>query len=421
MKASSPPTTPDRLRARELRSMQMLATGLLVLMAVLFVAASLGLSRWPALAYLRAFAEAGVAGACADWFAVTALFRRPLGLPIPHTAIIPRNKDRIGAALGGFIADNFLTEAVLQDRLRQLELARWGGDWLNDPRKARRLAIRLAGVLPELLTSGPPGALAELSGSAAMAAARAAPAAPLCAGLLDALCSEGRAQALAERAIEMVGRYLAGHEDDIYKAVVEQAPKWLPRWIDRKIAARIGEGLNKTIQDMADPAHPWREELRQAVEGFSGRLRSDRDLQAQVEAIKLQLLADARLSARGSELWAGLEARIGAELGADRRALGGQLQRAMQATGRWLAEDKAAQAELNALGRAVVTYVIAPRRREIGGFVAQVVASWDARNVADKLELQVGKDLQYIRINGALVGALVGLAVFAIARLFGLA
>jgi uncharacterized membrane-anchored protein YjiN (DUF445 family) len=401
--------------------MRVIATGLLVLMAALFVGASLGESRWPALAYLRAFAEAGVAGACADWFAVTALFRRPLGLPIPHTAIIPRNKARIGAALGGFIADNFLTEAVLQDRLRQLQLALWGGDWLNEPRNARRLAVWLAGVLPELLSSGPPGALAELSGSAVMAAARAAPAAPICAGVLDAWWSEGRAQALAEQAIEMVGRYLAGHEDDLYRAVAEQSPKWLPRWIDRKIAAKVGEGLSKTIQDMADPAHPWRQELAQAVQSFAARLRSDLALQARVEAMKLELLADSRLGAWGSELWVGIEARIGAELRADRHALAGQLQRALQATGRWLAEDRAAQAELNALGRAVVTYVVAPRRQEIGRFVAQVVDSWDARNVADKLELQVGKDLQYIRINGALVGALVGLTIFAIARLFGVA
>jgi len=419
VKATSLPPQ-DRMRARELARMRAVATGLLVLMVALFVGASLGQSRWPALAYLRAFAEAGVAGACADWFAVTALFRRPLGLPIPHTAIIPRNKARIGAALGGFIADNFLTEAVLNERLRRLELARWGGDWLTAPRNARRLAIRLADVLPQLLTSGPPGALAELSGSAALAAARAAPAAPICASVLEALWSEGRAQALAERAIERLGRYLAEHEDDLYQAVVAQSPKWLPRWIDRKIAAKIGEGLETTIQDMADPGHPWRQELRRAIEGFTARLRSDTDLQAELEAMKLKLLADKRLRDQGSELWSGLEARIGAEFGADRRALAGQLERALQATGRWLAEDRTAQAELNGLGRALVTYVIAPRRHEIGGFVAQVVAGWDARNVADKLELQVGKDLQYIRVNGTLVGGLVGVTVFAIARLLGL-
>lgn len=399
----------------------MFASGLLVLMVALFVLASLGRARWPALAYLRAFAEAGVAGACADWFAVTALFRRPFGLPIPHTAIVPRNKDRIGAALGAFIAENFLTEAVLQDRLRQLELARWGGDWLSDPRKARRLAIRISAVLPQLLRAGPPGAMAELSGAAALAAARAAPAGPICAAILDALVSEGRAEAVTARLIESLRRYLAEHQDDIDKAVEAQAPKWLPRWLDRKIGARLGEGLGKTLQDMADPQHPWRQELDEAVGRLSHRLRADPDLQAKVEAIKLKLLGDPRLRAQGAQLWAGLEARIGAELGADRRSLAGQLQRALQALGRWLAADEAAQSELNGLGRAVVTYVIAPRRHRIGGFVAQVVSSWDAHSVAQKLELQVGKDLQYIRINGTLVGGFVGLIIFILARLAGLA
>ncbi len=310
---------------------------------------------------------------------------------------------------------------MLQERLRQIELARWGGDWLTQPRNARRLAIRLAAVLPELLTSGPPGALAELSGSAAMAAVRAAPAAPICASVLEGLWSDGRAQDLAERAIDKLGRFIAEHQDDIHQAVVEQSPKWLPRWIDRKIAAKVGESLSNTIRDMADPGHPWRQELRRSVESFAARLRSDPALQAQVEAMKLGLLADDRLSSHRADLWAGLEARIGAELRADRRALAGQLQRAMRATGRWLAEDRAAQAELNALGRAVVTHVIAPRRREIGGYVAQVVAGWDARNVAEKLELQVGKDLQYIRISGTLVGGLVGVVILVIARLLGLA
>src|ERR1700751_5792644 len=171
----------DVRRARELARMRMIATGLLVLMAAVFALASLGTARWPALAYLRAFAEAGMIGGCADWFAVTALFRRPLGLPIPHPGITPQNKDRIGAALGGFIAENFLTEAVLQDKLRQLEVARWGGAWLSRPQNARRLARRVTAVVPEVLASAPPGAIGQLAGAIGLAAARATPAAPLAA------------------------------------------------------------------------------------------------------------------------------------------------------------------------------------------------------------------------------------------------
>jgi uncharacterized membrane-anchored protein YjiN (DUF445 family) len=409
----------DVRRARELARMQMIATGLLVLMAVVFGLASLGTARWPALAYLRAFAEAGMIGGCADWFAVTALFRRPLGLPIPHTGIIPQNKDRIGAALGGFIAENFLTEAVLQDKLRQLEVARWGGDWLSRPQNARKLARRLAMVLPEVLTSGPPGAIGALAGSAALAAARATPAAPLVASVIGGLWNEGRAQALADAGVEMLGGYIAAHEATIREKVAEQSPKWLPKWVDRMLAEKVSDGLLKTVQEMRDPAHPWREELSSAVTGFVERLRSDPQLRAEVEGLKQRLLADPRLTAQGAELWAGVEARIGAELAADRSGLAAQLQRAIQALGDWLVSDTVAQDRLNALGRSLATGVLAPRRHDIGRFVAQVVADWDAKNIVDKLELQVGRDLQYIRINGALVGGIVGLALFAAARALG--
>ena len=410
----------DARRAGELARMRIIATGLLVLMAVIFVLAGLGAERWPGLAYLRAFAEAGMVGGCADWFAVTALFRRPLGLPIPHTGIIPRNKTRIGAALGGFIADNFLTEAVLADRLRQLEVARWGGGWLSRPQNARRLARRLALLLPEVLAAAPPGAVAGLAGSAGMAAVRAAPAAPVVAGVLNALWNEGRAQALAEAGVEMLTTFIAGHDAVIRDKVAEQSPIWLPKWVDRVLAAKVSDGLLRTLHEMRDPGHPWREELNRTLAGFIERLRSDPHLQAQVEAMKLRLLADPRLQLQASELWAGIEARLGAELAADRRGLTDQLQRTIEALGVWLASDAVAQARLNALGRSLATGVLAPRRHQIGGFVAQVVAGWDTRKVVDTLELQVGKDLQYIRVNGTLVGGLVGLAIFTASRALGL-
>jgi uncharacterized membrane-anchored protein YjiN (DUF445 family) len=418
MTAAAAPAA-DARRARELARMRRLATGLLVLMAVVFVLASLWTPRWPGLAYLRAFAEAGVVGACADWFAVTALFRRPLGLPIPHTGIIPRNKDRIGAALGGFIAENFLTEAVLDDKLRQLEVARWGGAWLSRPQNARRLALRITAVVPEVLGSAPPGAIGQLVGSIGMAAARATPAAPLCAGVLGGLWNEGRAQALVERAVEMLGGYIARHETTIREKVAEQSPKWFPRWVDNMLADKVSDGLIRTVEEMRDPAHPWRAELRDAVEGFIARLRTDPALQATVERLKLRLLDDPRLRAQGAELWAGVEARIAQEFTLDGRTLAAHLQRAIKGIGEWLASDVEAQQQLNALGRSLAAGVLAPRRHDIGRFVAEVVAGWDTQSVVDKLELQVGRDLQYIRINGALVGGVVGLAVFTIARALG--
>lgn len=174
----SPGLPAAEAQVRAFRRMRAIATGLLAAMAVLFLLASLAAGRWPEAAFVRAFAEAAMVGACADWFAVTALFRRPFGLPIPHTGIIPRNKDRIGEALGAFIADNFLTEEVLEQRLRQIELARWGGEWLASPGAAERLARRFADLAPDITDALPPRTLRTLLGSAALAVAEAAPRPP---------------------------------------------------------------------------------------------------------------------------------------------------------------------------------------------------------------------------------------------------
>jgi uncharacterized membrane-anchored protein YjiN (DUF445 family) len=400
--------------------MRRMATGLLLAMAVVFVGASLGPREWAWLAYVRAFAEAAIVGACADWFAVAALFRRPLGLPIPHTAVIPRKKQRIGHALGAFIADNFLTEPVLDERLRQMEVARWGGDWLLRPPNANRLARRLALVAPDVLASGPAGALGELAGSAGLAAARAAPAAPIAASLLSGLSSEGRTQAVIERAVEMLGGYITANQASIEAKVAEHSPGWLPGWVRRKLAAKISDGLKQTVEEMRAADHPWRRDLRERVETLIDRLRTDPKLQEKVEAWKLRLLADERLKTQGGELWEAVLARFSAELLADRRRLTEQLERALTSVGAWLINDGAAQGRLNTLGRSMAIGVLAPRRADIGRFIAQVVDSWDTRSVVDKLELQFGRDLQFIRINGTVVGGLVGLAIFAAARALGL-
>jgi uncharacterized membrane-anchored protein YjiN (DUF445 family) len=414
------PDPGDPARARALKRMRRIATGLLLLMAAVFVAASLGQAQQPWLAYVRAFAEAAMVGACADWFAVTALFRRPFGLPIPHTGIIPRNKDRIGQSLGGFIADNFLTETVLEEKLHRFEVARWGGDWLRRPENAERLARRIAVALPKLLSALPPGALREVAGSGALAAVRAAPAAPMAGRLLDSLWRDGRGDQLIDRGLEMASAYLAERGEDIEEQVARQAPDWLPRWADRAIASRIGKGLLKAIADMRDADHPWRARLRAGVEAYIRRLSEDPDLQAGFEAWKLRLIDDPVVRAQAAEVWASLEASFNTTLAAEPRAVAERLRGPLLALGAWLAEDARAQARLNESARLLVRQGIAPRRHEIGLFVAQVVASWDARSLTEKLELQVGKDLQYIRINGAVVGGLVGLAIYVLARALSL-
>jgi uncharacterized membrane-anchored protein YjiN (DUF445 family) len=406
-------------RARELKRMQAIATGLLALMAAVFVAASRLEARWPPFAYLRAFSEAGMVGACADWFAVTALFRRPFGLPIPHTAIIPRNKDRIGAALGGFIAENFLNEAVLQDKLRALELGRWGGAWLRRPANARGLAMRIAAVLPEVIGAAPKGAIGELARSALIAVVRATPAAPTAGRLLEGLWRNGQGEALIERGLILAADYLSANKERL-RDEVTASDSWWTRWVDRLLAARAIDGVIGALHEMRAPDHRLRRELRVAARRWIRRLRSDPELRDRLEAWKLRLLADPMLSARLADAQEAFEAGIAGQLAADRAGLARRLEGAVRALGDWLAQDSPARERLNAWARELATGVIAPRRHAIGRFVAEVVAGWEAESVTEKLELQVGRDLQYIRINGTLVGGLVGLLIYAISRVTGL-
>ena len=415
---STPPATdPRRLR---LRRMQWVATGLLAVMAVVFVVTSLLLSRWPALGYVRAFSEAAMVGACADWFAVTALFRRPFGLPILHTAIIPRNKDRIGDALGRFIVENFLSPRVLDAKLKQLELAAWGGAWLQNPRNARMVAGRVSAWAPQLMRALPAGGLEELAGSAALAAAKSVPAAPAASVLLTAIWNEGRLEPLVERAAELLAKHLSDNQEVILEAVQGQSWRWLPSFVDRAIARKITAGLVQLLGDVQQPEHPWRVELGAAVERLAARLATDPDMLRQGEALKQQVLDDPRLREHAHRLWLEVEHQLKTNWAGDSAAVRDKIEPIVHDLGGWLSNDPIVQRTLNTGARALVREVLAPRREESGRFVAQVVHGWDARSVVERLELQVGPDLQYIRINGTIVGGLVGLILFALSQVFGL-
>jgi uncharacterized membrane-anchored protein YjiN (DUF445 family) len=399
--------------------MRWIATGLLLLMAAVFAVATALSSRWPATLYVRAFAEAAVIGACADWFAVTALFRRPFGLPIPHTAIIPRNKDRIGDALGRFIVENFLSARVLDSRLKRLELGAWGGAWLQQPRNAQAVAARIVAWAPMLAGALPAGGFKALAGSLALAAARKVPASTTASVLLAAAWNEGRVQPLIERGAALLSAYLSEQEGVILEKVQGQSWRWLPKWVDKAIARKITAGLVQLLTDVQDPAHPWRLELTAAIQKLIADLASDPELMRKGEAIKQQLLDDPRLHEHAARLWAEIEEQARAGWSGDAAALRDKLQPLIEDLGRWLSEDKVVQRTLNTNARVLAREVLAPRREEIGRFIAQVVHGWDARGMVERLELQVGPDLQFIRINGTLVGGLVGLALFALSRALG--
>jgi uncharacterized membrane-anchored protein YjiN (DUF445 family) len=400
--------------------MRHLATGLLVAMAALYLATGLWGRGVGWIGYVRAFAEGATVGACADWFAVTALFRRPFGLPIPHTGVIPRNRERIGRALGAFVADNFLTIEVLEARLRQFEIGRWGAAWLRQRRNAAMVAHRIVGLLPELLELASPEDRRRFVGALVGDIARTVPAAPAAAGVLRAVWGGENRAAILDEGLKLVSTALTSNEDLIRAEVDRRTYRWLPKWVDRKIADTILHGLSQTLEQMHDPAHPWRDRFGGWVDEFIDRLETDPALAAKAEEIKRRIVAHPALIERLVELGRVLESRLRPATEEEASALADQIAGWLSGFGDWLYRNTEAIEIFNAWARLAVQRTIVPRRRQIGRFIAGVVSGWEVESVVEKLELQVGADLQYIRINGTIVGGLAGLVIFTFSGLLGL-
>lgn len=404
----------------DLRRMRTIAVGLLVLMTAVFIATTMATAAtaasWPWIPYLRAFAEAGMVGACADWFAVVALFRHPLGIPIPHTGIVPNNKDRIGAALGRFITNNFLDPKVAHQQFSRLDVVGWLASWLNAPDNPRRLAEQIRGALPVVLKSLPGAELGAFLGLAGRRGVEAIPAAPLAAKVLSVLWAGGAAQGAIESALEFAEGALQRHKDAVNRMVTDQSSRWIPGWIDRAIAERVMSGLSSTMRDMRDPAHPWRLELAQSVEQWIAELATDPQMRATGERIKAEILANPLFIEQAKALWAEIENGLTADLDSHAGTIAGAFELALLGLGRWLNDDPARQARLNRWVRLMMLRALLPRRADIGAYVTRVVQQWNTATLVERLELQVGKDLQYIRLNGTLVGGLVGLLIFAASK-----
>jgi uncharacterized membrane-anchored protein YjiN (DUF445 family) len=385
-------------------------------MAAIFIVTTAVKLDWPWIRYVRAFAEAGMVGACADWFAIVALFRRPLRLPIPHTGIVPNNKDRIGKALGNFITNNFLTAAVMNERLARIDMVGALARWLSEPANAKRLGDYVALQLPRIADALPLPRIGESIGTIAQRAAQAIPAAPVASKLLAILWAQGEAQALLAQAIEQSEAWLASNKNVLTDKVSERSSRWIPKWIDRMIAEKVLNGLLGTLAEMRDPMHPWRIELRKTVEKLIAELATDPQMRARAEDLKAELLASPLLTEQARTLWAEVETGLASGLPAHSEAIGEACARALRNAGVWLQEDEARKAQLNRRIRIIGERFLLPYRVEIGAYIERVVRNWDSATLVDRLELQVGKDLQYIRINGTLVGGLVGVLIYAVSQ-----
>lgn len=398
--------------------MRVIATGLLIVMAGLFLVARAIEPRYPAFGFVRAFAEAAMVGGLADWFAVTALFRHPLGLPIPHTAIVPRNKDRIGDTLAAFLRDNFLIPGVVARRMGRLDVAASAGRWLASPSgggegRLRRGASRLAADLLESLDQHRLGGMVKSSIGQRL---RALDIAPLLGQALDAAIANDRHLPLLNGIIRWAGRTLSANEPLIRDMVHERAGS-IMRWtgLDETLANKIIDGLDQMLADMAtDPGHPLRAKAEEGLRQLAFDLQFDAVTGARVETLKSEIIDNPAMQRWLDGLWEQARAsllRIARDPDASRS---GKLGEALRQLGTTLQEDARLRATINRFVRRSTVGMVADYGDGIVRLVSETIRGWDADTITRRLENAVGRDLQYIRINGTVVGGLVGLAIHAI-------
>jgi uncharacterized membrane-anchored protein YjiN (DUF445 family) len=414
---SVPETLEARDQRRSLRRHRATATALLIVMgAAYFAAVRSGLSGfWMDL--LRAGTEAALVGGLADWFAVTALFRRPLGLPIPHTAVIPNSKDRIGAGLGRFIERHFLEPELVAARLRSVGISRRLGAWLADRRNADLVSDRLVVIAAFLFRSLNDQKLQRLVQMTLRRQLREVELAPVLATLLGVLRRHGAPGQLLDHALRAVRDYVAGREDQILEIVEARSRWWVPRRIDRTVAKEITSGLIAYLEDLHQRDHEARTAFDAAIDRLIADLKHEPRYRERVNAMRDRFLAAPEVNAYIETLWQGLRAGLEREMAQPDSRLRQALSGALRSLGSAIAEDPDVQARMDRRIEEVVQTLIVPWRADIGHFVADVVRSWETRTIVDRVELAVGKDLQYIRLNGTLVGAAVGCAIFALTAL----
>jgi uncharacterized membrane-anchored protein YjiN (DUF445 family) len=403
-------------RRRALRRARTLATSLLVLMLAIFIATSIGMKHWPWLAYVRAFAEAGMIGACADWFAVVALFRHPLGIPIPHTAIVANSKERIGVAIGRFMANNFLSPGVLAERIRDVDISGWAARWILRGDNAKSVAQRATSSLNQALSALPREDLNAVLSGAVRSGIESVPASPFASKVLSLLWAQGEMQELAERLLAWASSALATNREAIRAKVSKRTSRLIPKWIDGIVADRIIDGVTRILDEMREPDHPWRIEMTTTVEQLIGDLATNPELIEKGEELKARMLAAPAVITQIDALWVSIENRL--EAPGTTAQMTRMLERLLTNIGTRIQNDEHLRDSINRWLRVAVLRVVAPRRTEIAHFIRNVVENWDTETLTERIELTVGRDLQYIRINGTLVGGLVGLIIFAITQLF---
>ena len=398
----------ENFQRRALRRNRLIATALLGAMGVLFIRTSLLPQPGFWVALIRAAAEAAVIGGLADWFAVTALFRRPLGLPIPHTAILPQSKDRIGQGLATFIERNFLAPDLIRAKLRSIDIASKLAHWLASPENADAVADRLVRALPHLLGLVGDREVREFLGETLSRQLEAVELAPVLGRAITLLTANGFHETLIDRFLDACADFLTNRKEQLYAAAEAGRRRWwIPKAVNRQIAKVIIGGVKDIIANLREPGTVARQDLLLSIEQLAHELCISPEYSAQLEAVKLRLLENAEVKSWLGSAWDAVNGALRADLASPTSRIRRTSATAICAFGQNLLADARMRGRFNRLAEALAIRVV-PWRAQLSQLIVDVVRQWDTESFTERLELVVGRDLQYIRISGTLVGALAG-------------
>ncbi|MGH4006798.1 MAG: DUF445 domain-containing protein [Pseudonocardiaceae bacterium] len=401
--------------------MKAVALGFLLGAAVVYVVARLfedpNSATAPWVGYVRAMAEAGMVGALADWFAVTALFRHPLGLRIPHTAIIPRKKDALAENLGDFVGANFLAEAVVRDKLRRVGVGGRLGRWLAQPSNAERVTAELATAVRGAVTVLRDEDIQAVLENAVVKRLVEQPWGPPLGRLLGQLLTDGAHHKLVDLVAERAYEWARDNHGAVLRVVSQRLPGWSPRFVDELVADKLyAEVLAFAWAVHSDPDHAMRRAIDTFLMEFAQDLRTDPVTIERAEAIKQQVLTHPEVQTLVGSAW-GTAKKMLLEAAEDPSSeLRRRVREGLVSLGLRLTSDAELRSKVDTWLEGVASYVVSNYRGEITTLISDTVQRWDAEETSRKVELQVGRDLQFIRINGTVVGALAGLAIHTVSQ-----
>ena len=402
----------DALRRTRLRRMKAVALGLLVVAAVVWAVTRDRGGFW---GFVNAGAEASMVGAMADWFAVTALFRHPLGVPVPHTALIPKRKDDFGRSLEEFFAENFLQEQVIRERLAAADIASRVGVWLADPVHARRVAQEAATVVALALRRLKDEDVAAVVQEVLIPRFVAEPISPVAGGLLQEVVADNAHHGLVDLALEEAHRWLVHNQETFTDIVGERAPRWTPERINEMVTNRLHLEVVRWVADIrADPGHHARQALDSLLAQLAQDLLTDPTTQERAENLKRRVLEQPQTLVTGMSLWSAFRRALLEALDDVDGQLRERITRELAAFGARIGTDEALRARLDAWGADFAVWAVGRYGEELTSVITATIERWDGQEAARRIELHVGRDLQFIRINGTIVGGLVGVVIHAV-------